>query len=153
MIKTVDFKDVTKGNLHCKINEGNDRLFSLRDKILIFSVIAGGIWSGFCYRINIFTSKISNLLLLLGAWVTGVYESWYTLQIYLWYIYLTIYLSIFVVVDVVAFILFCASKELIHIQNPIGNCLFKVNNTNTRIRYEICSKLILLTLNIFHTLL
>ena len=64
-----------------------------------------------------------------------------------------IYLSIFVVVDVVAFTLFCASKELIRIQNPISNCLFKVNNKSTRIRYEICSKLILLTLNIFHTLL
>ena len=33
---------------------------------------------------------------------------------------------------------------------PTNNCLFKVNNRNTRKRYEICSKLILLlTLNIF----
>ena len=64
-----------------------------------------------------------------------------------------IYSSIFVVVDVAVFTIFCALKELIHIQNPIGNCLFKVNNTSTRIKYVLCSKLILLTLNIFHTLL
>ena len=34
-----------------------------------------------------------------------------------------------------------------------GNYMFKVNNRNTRTRYEICSKLTIKTpLNIFHTL-
>ena len=39
--------------------------------------------------------------------------------------------------------------------SPAGNCMFKVNNRNTRTRCEICSKCLvslLLTLNIFHTL-
>ena len=49
---------------------------------------------------------------------------------------------------------------------PAGNYMFKVNNRNTGTRFEICSKLtiktpqrgvvlvsLLLTLNIFHTLL
>ena len=40
---------------------------------------------------------------------------------------------------------------------PAGNYMFKVNNRNTRTRYEMCSKLtikisLLLTLNIFNTL-
>ena len=40
---------------------------------------------------------------------------------------------------------------------PAGNDMFKVNNENTRKSFEICSTLtimsLLLTLNIFHTLL
>ena len=43
--------------------------------------------------------------------------------------------------------------------DPAGNCMFKVNNRNTKTRGEICSKLTMktllslsLTLNIFHTL-
>ena len=49
--------------------------------------------------------------------------------------------------------------------NPAGNCMFKVNNRNTRTRCEICLKLVnkkdtsglalvslLLNFNIFHTL-
>ena len=49
-----------------------------------------------------------------------------------------------------------SSKYLI----PTGIYLFKVNNGNTRTRCEVCSKLtantlvsLLLTLNIFHTLI
>ena len=41
---------------------------------------------------------------------------------------------------------------LTQLRNPINIYLFKVNNRNTRKKYEICSHLhTLLTLNIFHT--
>ena len=35
------------------------------------------------------------------------------------------------------------------VSNPAGNCMFKVNNRNTRTRCEICSKLICFFLNSF----
>ena len=44
-------------------------------KNLTFSIVAESIW--FCFRLNIFTSKISNLLLHLGAEGDGERESWY----------------------------------------------------------------------------
>ena len=45
---------------------------------LTFPLVAESIWFNFCFRINIFTSKISNLLLSLGAeWARGC-EFWYT---------------------------------------------------------------------------
>ena len=34
--------------------------------------------------------------------------------------------------------------------NPVGICLLKVNNRNTRIRFEICSKLTIKTCNFEH---
>ena len=49
-------------------------LFSWRDKI--FSIVAGSIWFAFRYILNVFTSKISNLLLPLGAEKTGGLRSW-----------------------------------------------------------------------------
>ena len=51
---------------------------------------------------------------------------------------------------------FFASVTLKVCKFSAGNYMFKVNNRNTRIKYEICLKFvlvsILLTLNIFHTL-
>ena len=44
----------------------HEAVFLKRQK-LIFSVVAGCIWFAFCFRLNTFTSKISNLLLTSGA--------------------------------------------------------------------------------------
>ena len=54
-------------------------------------------------------------------------------------------------------------SSILDYYSPTGNYIFKVNSRNTRTRYEVCSKLkiktpeplfwsLLLTLNIFHTL-
>ena len=42
-------------------------IFTLTRQNLIFSIVAGSIWFHFCFRLNIFTTKISNLLLPLGV--------------------------------------------------------------------------------------
>ena len=55
------------------------RLFTWRDKIFAFSTILGSIWFNFCFRLNIFTSRISNLLLPLGAKDRGLW-----ILIYVW---------------------------------------------------------------------
>ena len=41
---------------------------------------AGGIWFVFCIRLNIFTSKISDLLLFFRADGDRGCESWYTIK-------------------------------------------------------------------------
>ena len=41
--------------------------FTWKEKIYFFSIVARGIWFAFCFRVNTFTSKISNLLLPIGA--------------------------------------------------------------------------------------
>ena len=43
----------------------NEAIF-LETQNLIFSIVAERIWFGFCFKLNIFTSKISNLRLLSG---------------------------------------------------------------------------------------
>ena len=58
----------------------------LKRKKLIFSVVAGSIWSVFCSELHIFTSKILNLLLPLEAKMARGHESWCTyrsLRLYL----------------------------------------------------------------------
>ena len=64
-----------------------------------------------CFRLVIFTRKISNLLLSLRAEEAGNGESCYTQQKYLMILYLMIYLSIFIAV--IVFLLFSASYDLI----------------------------------------
>ena len=54
------------------------RLFSWRQN-LIFSIVDVSVLFGFCFRLNTFTSKISNLLSVLGADGVGSCESWYML--------------------------------------------------------------------------
>ena len=51
---------------------------SLEKQNLIFSIVAVSILFGFCFRLSIFTSKISNFLLSLGAEGGGACESWCT---------------------------------------------------------------------------
>ena len=50
----------------------------LNRQYFIFSVVAGNIWFIFCFRLNIFTGRISNLLLPFGAEGTGDRKCWYT---------------------------------------------------------------------------
>ena len=45
---------------------------------LIFSLVAGSIWLNFCFRFNIFTTKISNFVWALGAKRAGGRESWFS---------------------------------------------------------------------------
>ena len=49
----------------------------LKRQYLRISIVAGSIWFVFCLRANILTSKISNLLLPLGAERARGRESWY----------------------------------------------------------------------------
>ena len=51
----------------------------LKMESYIFSIVAGSIWFGFCFRLNTFTSKISNLLLPIGAKGSKDCESWLTI--------------------------------------------------------------------------
>ena len=80
---------------HCNPLSKGTIEFSLKVKIWFFSIVAGSIW--FCFRPNIFTSKVSNLLLSLGAEGSGCYESYLTSDIpneYTHDAFLMIYLSI-----------------------------------------------------------
>ena len=74
---------VTYFNVYMKLEVivgRNMRLFPSRDKTF-FSIVAGSIWFVFCFRLNIFIIKISNLLLPLGAERAGGRESWCTSNI------------------------------------------------------------------------
>ena len=67
----------------------------------------------FVFRLNIFTIKVSNLLLPLGAEGAGGFESYPTSEIpnkYIYDVFLITYFSIFVAV---VFSFFDTSKELI----------------------------------------
>ena len=81
---------------------------------LIFLKVAESIWFAFCLILNIFASKISNLLLSLqpdgpGAQIVinTIYVWWFLM------IYLIIFFSVFsfVVVSVVDFLVFGASED------------------------------------------
>ena len=54
------------------------RLFSWKEKKKIFSNVAASVWFAICFRLNSFTSKISNLLLSLAAEMAEGREYWYT---------------------------------------------------------------------------
>ena len=56
----------------------HEAVFLKRQK-LPFSIVAGSIWFFFYFRLHIFTSKISNMLLLFRAEEAGDHESWYTI--------------------------------------------------------------------------
>ena len=61
---------VTYFNVYSKLEVrhwGNMIGCFLEDKKQVFSRVAWSIWFVFCFRLNIFTSKISNCLLPLGA--------------------------------------------------------------------------------------
>ena len=49
----------------------------LETKNLVVFLVAASILFGFCFKLNVFTIKISNLLLPFGAKGDGGYESWY----------------------------------------------------------------------------
>ena len=70
---------ITYFNVYWKIDslKKHKAVFLTRQN-LIFSIVAGIIWFNFCFRRNVFTSRISNMLLFLGAEVGGGRESWYT---------------------------------------------------------------------------
>ena len=57
----------------------NIRLFSWRDKIWFFSIVVRGIWFAFCFTLNTFTSKTSNLQLPFQAEGGKGCESWYAI--------------------------------------------------------------------------
>ena len=82
----------------------------LESKNLIFSIVFDFV---FCFRLNISTSKFSNLLLPFGAEEAGGCESCPTIEIpskyYLW----CFFSDLFIYFVVVVFSLFGISKELI----------------------------------------
>ena len=59
----------------------NMRLFTWRDKIWFFSIVTGSIWFDFCFKLNTFTSRISNLLLPFGTEGRGLWILIYLLWI------------------------------------------------------------------------
>ena len=54
-------------------------VFLIRQNSIFYGVV-GSIWFVFCFRLNIFTNKISNLLLRFEAEGGGGYESLYALN-------------------------------------------------------------------------
>ena len=84
--------------------------------LLIFSTLTGSIWFYFCFRLNIFTSMISNLLSPLWVEGAGGREFWYTQPmiypintVYLW----SFFNDLLIYFVVVVFPIFVASKDFI----------------------------------------
>ena len=96
----------------------------LESKNLLFSIVAGSIWFCFLFLDGLFTIKVSNLLLPLGAERAWGFESYPITEVPNKYIYCAFFMIYLSILLLLFFSLFDTSKELIGDSQRLWVCSF-----------------------------